>query len=468
MLKSNIKIAKLFLLDRNVEGPRSRLRSHRILILIITFIIYTIYHMSRKPMSVIKSKLYNGNATDPNNWAPFNDKLANSLLSVLDGVYWSAYAIGMLCNGFIAERSNLRLYLSISMTLCGLMCLISGLAFYLSIHSLTFFIVVQFLSGWFQSSGWPAVLAVMGNWFGTTKKGFIFGIWSLHTSLGNMLGTALAGVFVDFNWGLSYIVPGIICLICSLIIFFTLIPKEVDLTLESKILYESTRSNQNQSIEISLTKNKKAIKFFEAFTISGVIEFSICLFFTKSVSYIFLNWLPKYISSHGNISSSKSAYISLMFDIGGCFGSIISGLITDIIGYGSISCFLFLCLSIPSLFLLANFSHLNLPINLTLQFLNGFFINGPSSLITTTVSANLACQVTMKAATATVSAIVDGTGSIGAAIGPSIVGPLRDYFDDWNAIFYIAMIGNFLAASSLVRIVLRDTKFLITNNSQLS
>lgn len=84
------------------------------------------------------------------------------------------------------------------------------------------------------------------------------------------------------------------------------------------------------------------------------------------------------------------------------------------------------------------------------------------------MSANLACQVTMKAATATVSAIVDGTGSIGAAIGPSIVGPLRDYFDDWNAIFYIAMIGNFLAASSLVRIVLRDTKFLITNNSQLS
>lgn len=42
--------------------------------------------------------------------------------------------------------------------------------------------------------------------------------------------------------------------------------------------------------------DNKAINFWSAFAIPGVLEFSVCFFFTKSVSYIFLNWLPKFIS----------------------------------------------------------------------------------------------------------------------------------------------------------------------------
>lgn len=33
-----------------------------------------------------------------------------------------------------------------------------------------------------------------------------------------------------------------------------------------------------------------------AFRIPGVIDFSLCLFFTKLVSYTFLFWLPMYIT----------------------------------------------------------------------------------------------------------------------------------------------------------------------------
>ena len=41
--------------------------------------------------------------------------------------------------------------------------------------------------------------------------------------------------------------------------------------------------------------SEKAISFFGAFLIPGVIEFSLCLFSAKLVYYVFLFWLPHYI-----------------------------------------------------------------------------------------------------------------------------------------------------------------------------
>ena len=62
--------------------------------------------------------------------------------------------------------------------------------------------------GLFQASGWPGVVSVMANWFGKGRRGLIMGLWNSHTSLGNILGSLIAGAFVTYNWGLSFIVPG--------------------------------------------------------------------------------------------------------------------------------------------------------------------------------------------------------------------------------------------------------------------
>lgn len=98
--------------------------------------------------------------------------------------------------------------------------------------------------------------------------------------------------------------------------------------------------------------------------------------------------------------------------------------------------------------------------NQSLQFITGMFVNGPYSLITTAVSANLATNVKSKSALATVSAIIDGTGSIGAAIGPAMAGYL-EYFG-WNYIFYMLMASDFLAVLSLLRTGINEFKRLIS------
>ena len=53
----------------------------------------------------------------------------------------------------------------------------------------------QVFAGAFQSSGWPGVVTAVANWFGKSKKGLIFGVWNSHTSIGNILGSVIAGMF---------------------------------------------------------------------------------------------------------------------------------------------------------------------------------------------------------------------------------------------------------------------------------
>ena len=51
------------------------------------------------------------------------------------------------------------------------------------------------MAGAVQATGWPGVVTAVANWFGKSKKGLIFGIWNSHTSIGNILGSVIAGMF---------------------------------------------------------------------------------------------------------------------------------------------------------------------------------------------------------------------------------------------------------------------------------
>ena len=53
----------------------------------------------------------------------------------------------------------------------------------------------------FQTTGWPGVVSVVGNWFGHGKKGLIMGLWNTHTSIGNIVGAYIAG---HNNYDLPY------------------------------------------------------------------------------------------------------------------------------------------------------------------------------------------------------------------------------------------------------------------------
>ena len=99
----------------------------------------------------------------------------------------------------------------------------------------------------FQATGWPGVVSVMANWFGKGRRGMIMGLWNSHTSLGNILGSLIAGAFVTENWGLSFTVPGIIIAGVGFLNFFFLVPKpsEADLPESDSSDEDQTETEEN-------------------------------------------------------------------------------------------------------------------------------------------------------------------------------------------------------------------------------
>ena len=55
------------------------------------------------------------------------------------------------------------------------------------------------------------------------KTGLIFGIWNSHTSVGNILGSITAGRYVETDWAMSFVLPGVVIAVMGVVIFLFLV-----------------------------------------------------------------------------------------------------------------------------------------------------------------------------------------------------------------------------------------------------
>ncbi|XP_058433202.1 glucose-6-phosphate exchanger SLC37A1 isoform X4 [Marmota monax] len=561
----------------------SRDQWYRAFIFVLTFLLYASFHLSRKPISIVKGELHKhcaGGEAEPSfsgqsssaghrpprqlpdnetdcGWAPFDKNNYQQLLGALDYSFLCAYAIGMYLSGIIGERLPIRYYLTFGMLASGAFTSLFGLGYFYNIHSFGFYVVTQILNGLVQTTGWPSVVTCLSNWFGKGRRGLIMGVWNSHTSVGNILGSLIAGYWVSTCWGLSFIVPGAIVAAMGIVCFLFLIehPKDIrcssTLSMHSKG-YENTVDrfrlhkpvlHGEKSRPLTLTQDPEmqcllmadgkssicpshvvvlpgdsgnsmtAISFTGALRIPGVIEFSLCLLFAKLVSYTFLFWLPLYITSVDHLDAKKAGELSTLFDVGGIFeqprpgrwplspslsvaGGILAGVISDRLEKRASTCGLMLLLAAPTLYVFSSVSKMGLEATVEQQhevrgpldflpaapasyslalgrhadksasgaggtwamlLLSGALVSGPYALITTAVSADLGTHKSLKGnahALSTVTAIIDGTGSVGAALGPLLAGLISP--SGWSNVFYMLMFADACALLFLIRLIHKE------------
>lgn len=121
------------------------------------------------------------------------------------------------------------------------------------------------------------------------------------------------------------------------------------------------------------------------------------------------------------------------------------------------TCSAMLTLAIPMLLVYQMFGATTIYLNILLLFLLGILVNGPYALITTSVSAELGQHNSLEGnskALATVTAIIDGTGSLGAAVGPFLAGFFSS--SGWESVFYMLVMADLLALALLVRLVTKE------------
>ncbi|XP_071696499.1 putative glycerol-3-phosphate transporter 4 [Rutidosis leptorrhynchoides] len=493
------------LLIRKIRGKDWSLKTYRYIILFVTFIAYTAYHASRKPSSIVKSVLdphpnkfndsMNGHLPWPlgdlfiksgindtlkvdsyenDGWVPFNGKYGTSKLGEIDVAFLAVYSLGMYVAGHLGDTLDLRLFLTTGMIGSGIFVALFGMGYFWDVHRFWYFLSMQMLAGLFQATGWPSVVAVIGNWFGKRRRGLIMGIWNAHTSVGNISGSLLAASVLDYGWGWSFILPGGFIVVAGIFVYLFLAayPEDVGFPYPSdsspnargsirddSLWDEGCTSNDEEAPVPRISSvNRKGVGFIGACFIPGVIPFALCLFFSKLVAYTFLFWLPFYLSQTeigGERMSVKSAgNLSTLFDVGGIFGGILAGFISDKLKARATTAASFMYAAIPSMLLYRSYGNISKTMNIILMIIVGLFVNGPYALITTAVSADLGTHSSLKGdsrALATVTAIIDGTGSIGAALGPLLTGFLST--KGWDAVFAMLMIGACIAGLLLSRLV---------------
>lgn len=219
------------------------------------------------------------------------------------------------------------------------------------------------------------------------------------------------------------------------------------------------------------------------------------------------NFFYSYLATLG---AEHSADLSTLFDFGGIVGAILAGILSDWSGMSATTCSGMLILAVPMLLVYQIYGSLSIALNIVLLFILGILVNGPYALITTSVSAELGkisflfewmdfhkrnrfeqniCFVwrasivvfvllysrmvsslnrlylclyagqhsTLEGnskALATVTAIIDGTGSLGAAVGPFLAGFFSS--SGWQNVFYMLMIADVLALLLLIKLVAKE------------
>ncbi|KAL0962748.1 hypothetical protein UPYG_G00344850 [Umbra pygmaea] len=471
---------------------------HHLVAFLLTFFSYVLLHASRKTFSNVKVSIsaqwtptvqnvslpaFSPIKTWEENKLFADSDEATMFLGALDTIFLFSYAIGLYVSGVVGDRMNLRYVLTFGLCGSAIVEFVFGtLTEWLQFYNIYLYCGLWVLNGLLQSAVWPCVVAVMGNWFGKSGRGFVFGIWSACASVGNILGAFLASSVLKYGYEYAFLVTSLVQFAGGVVVFFGLLtsPKEVGLCLETEtglspvetdrdshrpLMSDEEEEDRSEEVcdggyytiqqgDTEPEESHKAIGFCQAFSLPGVLPYSLAYACLKLVNYSFFFWLPFYLSRNFGWKEAEADRLSVWYDVGGIVGGTIQGLVSDCLGKRAPVLALSLLLAMGSL---VGYSHSppDQVVNGALLAATGFFIGGPSNMISSAISADLGRQEALRGsqeALATVTGIVDGTGSIGAAAGQYFVSLIESKLG-WMCVFYFFIVmtgGSILFISPLI------------------
>ncbi|KAI9982363.1 hypothetical protein PInf_008300 [Phytophthora infestans] len=449
----------------------------------LTFVSYVLFHASRKSFSAIKGEM--GDEQWIHSELYSRDQQAE-MYGLMDTLFMGFYALGLYISGILGDKHDLRRMIAGGMWATAAIVLLFGLGALADIHALSFYAVLWGLNGLVQSSGWPANVAVMGRWFDQKERGAVLGVWSGNACLGNIVGTALVALMfalVDETvaWKLALVVAAGLVAFHGLIIHFFLYPDPKDVPYRHESLEEAqpeVAKQKDDPDEAAAAADEmeemkpKGIGFFKAWRIPGVLPYALSYACLKSVNYALFFWLPFYLTVSLHMDNSQAGSFSMLYDAGQIFGGFVGGIVSDRMGVRSPVVVTMLLLSCITLYFMDGASY---DATALLLLSSGFMLGGPANLISTAISADLGTHESIRGdaeALSTVTGIIDGTGSIGAALVQYLVGYLANCQNEpkgcdpksprcvqvcsWGPVFVLLEVGTVLSCVCLAQLLYHE------------
>ncbi|MBK4992423.1 3-(3-hydroxy-phenyl)propionate transporter MhpT [Pseudomonas sp. S37] len=338
------------------------------------------------------------------------------------GWVFSAGLIGLLpgsfYGGLLADRLGRKTVLIGAVMLFGIFSIVTVLT-----DTFASLIVARLFTGIGLGAALPNLIALCAEAVDERKRSTAVSIMYCGVPLGGALASLL-GVSYGDDWRLVFVVGGVApLLIVPMLIVW---------------LQESTSFQKPYAIDGSSTLN--------ALCGAGRMGTTLCLwisyFFTLTVMYMLLNWLPSLLLGLG-FNQLDAAQVQVSFNIGGAIGSLLGGFLLDRFNKTLVICFVYAGL-VASLLGVASVTSVGSM--LIVGFLAGGFVIAAQLLLYATTPS---LYPTHFRATGVGAAVA--IGRLGSVAGPLIAGQILAAGIGSAGVIYAATPGVCIAAAVLVR-----------------
>ena len=138
----------------------ARFKKIRLISFLTATLGYGMYYVCRLSMNVIRKPMVDDGV------------FTETEIGIIGSCLFFTYAIGKFCNGFIADRSNVKKLMSTGLLISALINLALGFT-----NSFIVFAVLWGINGYFQSMGAASGVVSLSRWFDASNRGTYYGYW---------------------------------------------------------------------------------------------------------------------------------------------------------------------------------------------------------------------------------------------------------------------------------------------------
>jgi OPA family sugar phosphate sensor protein UhpC-like MFS transporter len=411
----------------------------------ITWLIYATYYLTRKSFAIAKVAF----ADDP------NVTLTREQFGIVDSCYLIAYMLGQFMWGPLGDRLGPRRILILGMML-GIGAAVAC-GFSTGFFAFAIFMIIQGLG---QSTGWSNTVKTMSSWFSVKERGRIMGWWCTNYAIGAAIALPFAALAMNFfgypsvedaskiipYWPAGFWTPAAIL---GIVMVLTIIllrnqPEDVGLVAIEKYHKEAAPVLvPGKKVEDVAERSWDVVK--QVLRIKSVWMLAFSYFSIKLTRYALYFWGPKYISECLGSGALESGITAAALPIGGVFGVLVSGYLSDkVFQSRRMPITILSLLSAVAVLMLGLFKIDNNLLMGMFFFVIGFFMFGPDSII----SATAAMDFGTRKGAATAAGIINGVGSIGGILGGFLPGVITTE-ENWTPLFWVFIIGLLVSATIL-------------------
>ncbi|KNH28946.1 3-(3-hydroxy-phenyl)propionate transporter MhpT [Pseudomonas syringae] len=227
------------------------------------------------------------------------------------GWVFSAGIIGLLpgafFGGWIADRIGRKKILIGAVLLFGVFSLSTA---YVSTFSSL--LLARFMTGLGLGAALPNLIALCAEAVGEQRRGTAISIMYAGVPLGGALAAVVAMLFTD-HWQATFIIGGLAPLLVVPLMIL--------------LLPESSAFRQQQGT-VNVVRASTGQALFGEGRARVTLALWLSYFFTLTVMYMLLNWLPSLLLEQG-FSKPQAGLVQMLFNIGGALGSLLGGLLLD-------------------------------------------------------------------------------------------------------------------------------------------